>query len=222
MDLTGRVAVVTGAGGSIGGAIVEKLEENGVTCVRVDRDFDLGCDFSLQDEVEKLASEIIKKYPKIDYLFNVAGVGIYKSLEKLSLKEWNDSFSINVTSAFILSKILLPALKESGKGLIFNIGSGMGVIPASGRISYCSSKFALRGFSLSLAKELKKEKIDVCILTLGSVMTPFGSGGIDKRKELERAGKKYLTTKEVANKIFEIVISDNKEEEYVFYPEGYI
>lgn len=222
MLLNGRVAVVTGAGGSIGGGIVEKLEEEGVTCIRVDRDFELGCDFANPDEVEKLASEIINLHPKIDFLFNVAGVGIYKRLKDISTKEWNDSFSVNVTSAFILSKMLLPALKESEKGLIFNIGSGMGVIPAPGRISYCSSKFALRGFSLSLSKELKEENIDVCLLTLGSVMTPFGSGGIDKRKELERAGKKYLTIKEVADKIFEIVTSENRESEYVFYPEGYI
>jgi short-subunit dehydrogenase len=130
--------------------------------------------------------------------------------------------NINVNAPFILIKGLLGSLKKSEKGMIFNVGSGMGVIAAEDRSSYCTSKFALRGLSLSLDKELRSQKFDVVLLTLGSVMTPFGTGGIDKRKELERKGKKYLTVSEVVEKIISITKSTVRDSEYTFYPEGYI
>lgn len=222
MELKDKIAVVTGAGGAIGSALVEKLKDLGAKVVEIDKTFGFKCDFSNPDSVSRVSNEIAKNYPQVDYLFNVAGVGVYKDIEKLSPNEWRDVFEVNVTTPFVLTKTLLPSIKNSKSGMIFNIGSGMGVIPAEGRISYCSSKFALRGFSLSLAKDLKKYGIDVCHLTLGSVMTPFGTGGIDKRRQLEREGKKYLSVVEVVDKVISIILSDCREVEYTLYPEGYL
>jgi short-subunit dehydrogenase len=98
--------------------------------------------------------------------------------------------------------------------LIFNVGSDMGINPTENRTAYCSSKFGLRGLSLCLNKELKK---DVCLLTLGSVMDNFGTGGIKKRKELASKGKKYLKVSQVINKILEVVDSNEREAEYKLY-----
>ncbi len=222
MDLTKKVAVVTGAGGAIGSSLVKKLEENGVICVSVDKGFKYGCDFTDSGAVISLLDRIKTDYPKVDLLFNVAGIGIYENISDLSFEEWKNTYSINVHAPFLFSKYLLDNIKNSGGGMILNVGSGMGVIGAADRSSYCSSKFALRGLSLSLSKELEGQKIDVVLLTLGSVMTPFGTGGIDKRKELARGGKKYLTVEEVTDKIVEIAKSDKRDDEYTFYPEGYI
>jgi short-subunit dehydrogenase len=222
MKLSEKTAIVTGAGGAIGSNLVKKLEENGVTVVTVDWEMEYGCDFTDSTAVAALVEAIKSKYHQIDMLFNVAGVGIYKKISNLKFKEWLDTYAINVHAPFLFSKILLGNLKSSGDGLILNVGSGMGVIGAAERTSYCSSKFALRGLSLSLSKELQSEKVDVVLLTLGSVMTPFGTGGIDKRKELERSGKKYLSVDEVTDKIIEIVKSEKRDNEYTLYPEGYL
>lgn len=222
MDLKNKIAVVTGANGAIGSKLVENLKSHGVSCVLIDKDSEYKCDFSKPQEIIAVCKAICSKYPKIDMLFNVAGVGIYKNLKELSLDEWQNTFSINVTAPFLLSKLLLTSMETNGGGLIFNIGSGMGVIPAKDRSSYCASKFALRGLSLSMSKDLKPVKVDVCLLTLGSVMTPFGTGGIDKRKELQKTGKKYLSVDEVTNKIIDIAQASKREDEYVLYPDGYI
>lgn len=222
MELNGKTAVVTGASGAIGSALTKELESFGITCIPVDKNLEFGCDFSNSTEVSKLAIHLSNKFPKIDFLFNVAGIGIYKNVSDLEIVEWENSFSINVTAPFIFSKYLVKCLSKSDNSMIFNIGSGMGVIPAKDRTAYCSSKFALRGFSLSLNKELKEKNIDVSLFTLGSIMTPFGTGGIDKRIELERQGKKYLTIDEVVQKITSIMKSENREAEYVMYPDGYM
>jgi short-subunit dehydrogenase len=222
MILNDRVAVVAGAGGAIGSALALKLKENGVRCIEVDKGFKYGCDFSDSAAVEDLVSKIKNEYPKIDFLFNVAGVGIYKNIDELTFKEWEDAYSINVHAPFLFTKLLLTSLKEVDGAMIFNVGSGMGVIGAVDRSSYCATKFALRGLSLSLSLELKPYNVDVVLLTLGSVMTPFGTGGIDKRRELERKGKKYLTVAEVVDKIIGITKSTTRDSEYTLYPEGYI
>lgn len=221
MKFAGKHAVVTGAKGAIGSALISKLESLGISCISVDKDTEYGCDFSDPIQVDNLSRKISEEFPKIDYLFNVAGIGIYADLENLDLKEWLDSFSINVTAPFLMSKNLMKNLKKSDDALIFNVGSGMGVIPTGGRSAYCSSKFALRGLSLTLSEELKIHGVGVCHLTLGSVMTPFGTGGLEIRKKLEKKGKLYLTVKEVVTKISEILSSKNREKEYVYYPKGY-
>jgi short-subunit dehydrogenase len=97
----------------------------------------------------------------------------------------------------------------------------MGVIPAAGRSVYSSMKFALRGQTLSLAKEFKRTKPRFVLLTLGSVLTSFGPKSMDeKRKEME-GGKSYLSPEYVAKKIMEIINTKTPEEEYTIYPSGY-
>jgi short-subunit dehydrogenase len=237
MDLRKKVAVVTGASGGIGSALVKKLVALGVRVIALDASISLlnqlkstpelldittfACDFTDAVKVQETANLIKEQFNEIDFLFNVAGVGIYKKLDELTFGEWKSASAINLDAPFIFSKTLLASLNNAKKGMIFNMGSGMGVIPAANRSAYCSTKYALRGLSLSLNKELQSKNIDVVLLTLGSVMTSFGTGGIDARKELARNGKKYLKVGEVIDKIVAITESENREAEYVLYPEGY-
>lgn len=237
MSFKGKCVVITGSCGGIGSLLTQKMDQLGATLILLERDVKLfdgldlinrqnhyfyECDMKNEFNVEKVARDICAKFPKVDCLFNVAGLGIYKDLADLGINDWTDTLSINVTAPLILSKFILPSLERNGSGLIFNIGSGMGVIPSAGRVSYCSSKFALRGMSLTLSKELKSKNIDVVLLTLGSVMTEFGTGGLEHRKKLALSGKNYLTPEEVVEKIISITESENRNSEYEFFPEGYI
>jgi len=222
MTLNNKVAVITGADGAIGSKLTTRLQKEGVKCILIDKNSDHSCDFTDSNSVIELAKRISLENTTIDFLFNVAGIGIYKEIDTLTIDEWDNSFSINVTAPFILSKYLESVLVKSDKPMIFNVGSGMGIVPTKNRSAYCASKFALRGLSLSLSKELADKNIDVCLFTLGSVMSPFGTGGIDKRKQLESQGKKYLSVDQVVEEIIKITKSESRKEEYTMYPDGYI
>jgi short-subunit dehydrogenase len=237
MVIENSLSVVTGAGGGIGKLLTQRLLKAGGRVIAVDRDVSLitdllldyrnnelqlhASDFTDTNSLLKLSKEISSNNSKIDFLFNVAGIGIYKNVEDLTTSDWVNTMSINVNAPFVLTRDLLPALKKSAKPMVFNVGSGMGVFPSGGRTSYCASKFALRGLSLSLNKELKDKGIDICLLTLGSVMTSFGTGGLELRKRLEKDGKKYLDPVIVIDKIIEIATSEVRSAEYELYPEGY-
>lgn len=237
MNLTGKIAVVTGAGGGMGSILARKLKELGCGLVLIEKELSLldhladlfdgpqtvkyASDFSSQESVEKLVEVIKNNHEKIDFLYHVAGVGIYKDLSDLSPAEWKLSLEINLNAPFILTKGLLPLLSRSQKSMIFTFGSGVGRIPLAGRVAYCASKFGLRGMSLSLAKEYKDKNIDFVLLTLGSVMTGFGTGGLTLRKKLEKEGKKYFTPEEVIEKVIKITKAGNRKAEYVLYPEDY-
>lgn len=232
-----KTAVVTGARGGIGSRLVKKLSDNNIYCIMVDIHKEpspdlseiiskknaeyFSADLTDSDEIDRFATGITE-HGKIDYLYNVAGVGIYKSLEDLTLDEWNKSVSLNLTAPFYLTKKIIGLLKMADYPLVFNVGSGMGVIPSSMRTSYVASKFGLRGLTLSLAKEFQDDKVKFQLLTLGSVMTDFGTGGMPQRENLERGGKKYLHPDDVADKIYELTLDRFSPTEIEFYPEGYI
>lgn len=236
MNLKGKTAVITGATGGLGTLLVKYLAKEEVECILVDKDIPdiellknfsednqpifIRSDFSDASEIDLLIKEINSNSKNIDILFNLAGIGLYKKIENISQKDWNDSISVNLTAPFLLIQGLLDKLKMS-HGLVLNFGSGMGVVPRAGRTAYCASKFGLRGMSLSLSKELQPEGVDVVLLTLGSIMTNFGTGGLALRRELECKGKNYLDPDSVISEIIKICKSPNHLPEYVIYPEGY-
>lgn len=236
-EMSKRIAVVTGATGGIGRAIVAELDSRGFSCVLLGKHEDelknvlkglktagakcFVCDFSKVEEVIGVGKKISSEFGEINVLLNVAGIGVYKAIEEVEIKEWEDSFTIGNTSPYFLTKELLPSLKKNDNSVVINIGSGMGVIPTAGRSVYCSMKFALRGQTLSLAQEFKGSKPDFVLMSLGSVLTSFGPMSLEeKRREME-SGKGYLTPEWVATEIMKVIESDEREAEYTFYPSNY-
>jgi len=237
IKLKNKIAVVTGACGGIGSALIKRLVENQVFCIMIDINKNLNSDLGLfvnQDkgeyfsidltntqEINKFCSNLSSKFKRIDFLYNIAGVGIYKKIEDLTIEEWNLSLNLNLTAPFYLTKKLINLLQISDAPLVFNVGSGMGVMPTVGRSAYCSSKFGLRGLTLSLAKEFKGKKIKFQLLTLGSVMTGFGTGGVTRKLDLQKIGKNYLTPESVSDKIIRTTLDKDSPSEIEFYPDGY-
>jgi len=248
MEIKNKNVIITGAAQGIGKALSFIFAEKGANLILVDIDSEglielekellklyndeisvkiFSVDLTNSKGIENFAETINKSQSQIDTLINNAGIGIYKNLEDLEIYEWQNAINLNVTAPFLLTKMLLPNLLQKDsknineKSFIINIGSGCGIEGVSGRTSYCTTKFGLRGLSLSLAKELKGQ-IKVIYLALGSVLTEFGPLNLKEKGELARQHKNYLSVEQVAKKIIELIEKNYKKAEYKFYPKGYL
>lgn len=238
MNLKDKTIVVTGATGGIGRELVKKLDSEGAKLILISKtESELQsliknlknknhsyyvCDLNNQSETQLVADKIGSENNVINILINCAGVGVYKPVEEISIDEWNQSFNINTTSSFLFTKNLLQKLSQDDQSLVLSIGSGAGVIPMSGRSLYCATKFALRGFILSLAEEYKRiGKPKFCLITLGSTLTSFGPMSFEEKKNEMEKGKSYFTPEWVSEKLIEIIKDEGREIEYTLYPGDY-
>jgi 3-oxoacyl-[acyl-carrier protein] reductase len=194
-NLNNKRALVTGATGGMGKAIVKSFIDAGIKIVacgadtqRLDglnREFPQviteKADFKNSDEVFKLAENSLIYFNGLDILVNNAGVGVTKNVVGLELSEYEAMMNINLRSVFILCKIIGKAMASKGSGYIINIGSGASTTPIAGMATYCASKYGLLGFSESLGLELRSYGVKVSIMMPGSTATRFGGGDPRKR-----------------------------------------
>lgn len=148
----------------------------------------------------------------------MAGIGIYKSLDELEVEDLEKSLSVNVTAPFFLIKLLYKKLQVSDLGLVLSIGSGAGTMPFSRRSAYCTSKYALRGLSLSLSEEHESQKPEFCLITLGSTMTTFGGKSIEEQQKKIENGNAIFPVEYVAKELVKIIEDDKRDPEIILYP----
>ena len=237
MELKNKIVVVTGATGGIGRELCLLLAQKGarvIAIARTESKLDelkkemtggehvfFPCDFTKTEDLENLVEKIKSKLEKLDILINAAGVGVYKEIEDVELREWTDSLAINTTAPFYMTKMLLPLLRKSEKSVIINIGSGMGKIPTACRSVYCATKYALRGMTLSLAAEFQGTNVNFVHIALGSTLTEFGPMTLKEKEEESLKGKAYFTPEWVAKKFVEIIEKEQFEGEIELYPSDY-
>lgn len=240
MNLKGKTAVIVGASGGIGSEIALKLAEKKVNLALVSRSSeklkqlseearkvgspkaeDYECDVRSTKQIGSVVDRIREDFKKVDLLVNVAGIGVYKPFEELSIDEWKDSFAVNADAPFLFTHALLPLLSKSKGSTVVSMGSGMGKIPQKNRLAYCASKFALRGWSLTLSKEYKGRSPRFVLMTMGSILTGFGPLSVEDKRKEQKEGKHYFTPEWVANKLVEIVKKNKPRSEYKLYPSEY-
>lgn len=182
-DLTGKVVVVTGASSGLGadaalcygnaGASVallarrveklndtkEKIEATGSKAIAVQ------CDVTNEGEVKVAIDTVLKEFGHIDILLNNAGVAVRGGVDTMTVEEWDKSFDTNVKGIFLVSKYVVPEMKERGYGKIVNIASVNAVIADKSdmfiRHSYNSSKSAVVGLTKGMAASYAKYGITV-------------------------------------------------------------
>jgi short-subunit dehydrogenase len=237
MNLKDKTVIVTGATGGIGKEICTEFAKKGARLIAIAHTQSkldelkkglsgeghtfLSADFTKTKEVEKVAEKIKSSAKSLDILINAAGVGVYKSIDEVEIGEWRNSLAINATAPFFLTKLLLPLISKSDKGVIINVGSGMGKIPTACRSVYCATKYALRGMTLSLAEEFQRTNITFIHIALGSTLTDFGPLSLKDKEEENLQGKAYLTPNWVAKKFVEIIEKEEFQEEIELYPSQY-
>jgi NAD(P)-dependent dehydrogenase (short-subunit alcohol dehydrogenase family) len=211
--VSGRTALVTGAGNGLGRAMSLALASAGARVLLVGRDrarldgsarlvIEQGgsarvavCDVADAASVEALRAELADEHVSI--LVNNAGVaGPVRALVEVEPQEWDDVFAVNVRGAFLMCRAFLPPMIERGRGDVVNVASVSGKRPLVRRTPYCASKMALIGLTTTLAAEVGPLGVTVNSLSPGPVRGPRMERNF--RLEAERTG----TTAEEAERVF--------------------
>jgi len=139
-------------------------------------------DVTDEDSIKKSVSKAIEDFGKIDVVLNNAGYGLMGPFEASSQDQINREFETNLFGAMSVIRSCLPHFKQNKDGLIINLTSIGGLVAMPYLSLYHSTKFALEGFSESIAHELEQFGIRVKIVEPGAVMTNFGTTSIDMAK----------------------------------------
>jgi short-subunit dehydrogenase len=180
--LKNKVIVVTGGSGGIGSAIVNKLASNHAkVCATYHRNITANyydknicwfqVDITKTEEIDKLFTFTLQKYGRIDVLINCAGCLEPGEFSSLDVNQISKMIDVNFTSTLSITHKVLSVMKNQRSGHIINVGSLGGIVPMPYAAVYSATKFALRGFSFSLAEELKGTGVNLSLLTPGSVVT---------------------------------------------------
>jgi len=209
-NLTGKVAIVTGAARGIGQGIAIELARAGADIVVSDiipeegtinqikklkrKAIYVKTDISKKRDVENLMNETIKHFKKIDILVNNAGVYIPGNIIDLPEESWDKTMNINLKGPFLCSQAALKYMKKGAS--IINISSVAGIEGSAGGAAYCASKGGIRLFTKALAAEVGSLGIRVNSVHPGLIDTPMTSGLDKKMKEgmlvkflIKRTGK---------------------------------
>jgi dehydrogenase/reductase SDR family member 4 len=207
-DLSGKVAIVSGSSRGIGESIAFGLAAFGAKVVVTSRSQEradkiandlknegydalaVGCHIGDEDQIKNLVEKTISHYGKIDILFNNAATNpLMGPLEDMGGDLFDKMMSINVKSAFILSNLCFPYMKDNG-GTIIHVSSVEGLKPSEGLGIYSVSKAALIMLAKSQAKEWGKHTIRVNVICPGLVKTKFSASLWQNQQMLEEWNKK--------------------------------
>src|SRR6266700_4115053 len=175
-DLSGKVAVV-GRNEAKSVAAAAELERGGTKAIAV------VADVTDKEAVDAMAARTLRELGRIDILVNNAGINIRKPPHALELAEWNSVIQTNLTSAFLCSQAVYPAMKASGGGKIINIGSMMSIFGASFAPAYAASKGGIVQFTRSCAVAWAADNIQV-----NSILPGWIDTDLTKRARAEIGG----------------------------------
>jgi short-subunit dehydrogenase len=186
-ELAGEVTIVTGASSGIGAATARELARRGARVVLAARGADeleaqarsiaascgeamaIPVDISDAGQVERLVARTYEAFGKVDVLVNNAGIGWTKLLVHSSPDEIRQIVEINLTGAILMTRAVLPQMLERRHGAIINVSSVCGRVAVEPL--YSATKYGIRGFSLSLRRQLAGSNVSVSLVSPGNIRT---------------------------------------------------
>lgn len=185
-DLTGRVALITGATGGIGGAIAHKMRAAGATVVvsgrniaKLESEFGddgfikLPCDLSADGGAVELIMNTIEATGKIDILVNNAGITKDTLLMRMSDEQFDDVINTNLRACFKMCRAAIMPMMKNRFGRIINMASIIGVIGGPGQANYAASKGGMIAMTKSIAAEVASRGITANCIAPGFIQTPM-------------------------------------------------
>lgn len=200
-DLSGRVAIVTGARRGIGFAIAEGLASAGAVSVIADilpetgdeaaqlirpkglRAKSIPVDVTRRDSVEKLVSQTLKEFGQIDILVNCAGIILRKPVEEVTDEEWNSVMDVNLRGVFLCSQIVGIEMIKRKQGKIINISSNVSQVLQPGRGIYAVSKAGVSHLTKVMALEWAPFHIHVNAIAPAPTMTDLNRKYLEENPE---------------------------------------
>jgi NAD(P)-dependent dehydrogenase (short-subunit alcohol dehydrogenase family) len=206
--LKGKIALVTGGLGDLGYAAIVRLLEEGCQVASLDiktdnkgalekqRVFHQVVDIAQEKAVEQACAHIREKLGPVDVLVNCAARFIFKSVEATA-QDWTDILSINVMGTSLVTKYIVPQMKEAGSGSVINLSSVSGFVGQANFSTYNATKFAIRGLTKCWAQDLAPYKIRVNTICPGYIYTSAfiescAQRGLDCEEENRRASALHL------------------------------
>ncbi len=185
-----RVAIITGGGGEIGGAIARRFAREGAAVMVADISLDkaqavaddiaktggkadaFALDVGSPAQCEAAVAEAVKRFGKLTTLVNAAvAVTPDGNVENLALEDWQKALQINLTGYFLMCKYAMPHLRAAGGGAVVNIASSHGHIAMRGRSGYCTTKAAIHHFTRVLALDYGAHNIRANTISPGPIDT---------------------------------------------------
>ncbi|TVR02506.1 MAG: SDR family NAD(P)-dependent oxidoreductase [Deltaproteobacteria bacterium] len=213
--LSGRVVAVTGAGSGIGAALAGELAREGAVLALSDvreealavvagrlreagaQVHDMVVDVGEADAVLSWATAVDRTLGPVSLLYNNAGMTVYGAFEEHSLEDFDAVLRVNLHGVLHGCRAFLPQLRRSAPSMVVNISSLFGLIGVPGQTAYCTSKYAVRGFSDALREELRGSGVSVLCVHPGGVATNIvrdarlASGLAEERSPLPRVVRMF-------------------------------
>ncbi len=184
-DLTGKVALITGATGGIGAAIAKKMKEAGATVVvsgrnvaKMNAEFDdsfikIPCDLASDGGAVELIMDTIEKAGKLDILINNAGITKDTLLMRMTDEQFDDVINTNLRSCFKMCRAAIMPMMKNRFGRIINMASIIGTIGGAGQANYAASKGGMIAMTKSIAAEVGSRGITANAIAPGFIKTPM-------------------------------------------------
>jgi short-subunit dehydrogenase len=230
MDLSGKVAVITGASMGIGEAIARTFADYGARVVLLSRDtgraeeararlgrpdqtLALSCDVRNREEIDRVLSLTLHHFGRIDIWVNNAGHGILDSVAQVDMAACRDTFEANFFGALASMQAVIPVMSQQGSGAIINISSVAGHIPLPFHAIYSATKFAMNALGKAASVELKVHGIHVMTVCPGYVRTDFGANALrgKETKTVRPSSARGIAPERVAKAVLEGYLKKKRE-----------
>lgn len=189
VDLTGQVALVTGAAQNIGRAIADLYAENGARVIYADILVDkagqaaskhAGCraaalDITREDQVKTVMDNAAAEFQRLDILVNNAGINVGEQrapVDQFPREWWDKIINVDLTGTYLVSKAAAAIMSKQGSGRMINISSVLGIVPARLQCAFVAAKAGLQNLTRAMALELGPRGIRVNCIAPGSILTP--------------------------------------------------
>jgi NAD(P)-dependent dehydrogenase (short-subunit alcohol dehydrogenase family) len=207
MRLKGQVAIITGAGTGIGRAVALRYAAEGVKVVVAEINVEAGSgvaqeiraaggkalfvrtDVAEEKEVQAMVEVAVKKYGRIDILFNNAGIQIYGKdarVHELSTEVWDRTLGVNLRGQWLSAKYVIPHMLKQGRGCIINMASPTGLRGYENLTAYSTSKGGITALTRAMAADYSRHHIRVNAIVPGCIDTPMNAVRLTDEKTRQK------------------------------------